>query len=454
MREAIRDPNEVTLSGFLFLLAMAYLMWTLKREKALIPLLITTCYMPLGQAFVVVGLHFQLYRVLLIVGWIRILTRKENSAFTFTKLDRVFVYWAVATLILGTLAEPSVGRLTNRAGEVYNAFGAYFLIRCWLRSLDEVIGLVKFLSWMIVPLAVSMVVEKSTTRNIFAVFGGVPEVTLVRDGKLRCQGAFRHPILTGTYAATLYPLFVGLWTLGGKNRLPALVGTCAAAVVTVAAASSGALLAIISATVGFALWPFRHRMHLLRRGMVLTIIALALVMNAPVWFLISKVSDITGGTGWHRSYLIDQAVKHFDEWWLVGSTYTAHWAPAGQLLEVDQKNMDITNNYIAEGLGGGMVKLGLFIAMIVIGFKSVGRWGRLPEGRASPQRLMIWSLGVCLCAHCVSFISVSYFDQIIVMWYWLLANFAMLLANYPAIARPILDSVQTQPVVSPGGDGL
>lgn len=34
---------------------------------------------------------------------------------------------------------------------------------------------------------------------------------------------------------------------------------------------------------------------------------------------------------------------------------------------------------------------------------------------------MIWSLGVSLFIHAVSFLSVSYFDQMIVFWYLLLA---------------------------------
>src|SRR2546425_13060435 len=98
---------------------------------------------------------------------------------------------------------------------------------------------------MVVPLGISMVVEKFTTRNIFSIFGGVPEITSEREGKLRCQGAFRHPILAGTYAATLFPLCVGLWFVRGINKLIPTLGVCGSAVATVAASSSGALLAVI-----------------------------------------------------------------------------------------------------------------------------------------------------------------------------------------------------------------
>jgi hypothetical protein len=38
--------------------------------------------------------------------------------------------------------------------------------------------------------------------------------------------------------------------------------------------------------------------------------------------------------------------------------------------------------------------------------------------------VLIWALGVSLASHCAAFISVSYFDQIQVFWFWLLAVIA------------------------------
>jgi predicted transcriptional regulator len=198
---------------------------------------------------------------------------------------------------------------------------------------------------------------------------------------------------------------------------------------------------------GLAAWRVRDKMRLIRRGVVAAIVAMALLMNAPVWFSIARLSEIAGGTGWYRSYLIDQAVKHFDEWWLVGSTYTAHWAPAGEVVPSDPNNMDIINHYVAEGLGGGLVKLGLFIAMIVLCFKTIGRQAKQPGPMEVPSRIFVWSLGVCLFGHCVSFFSVSYFDQIIVMWYWLLATISMLLeaSTREAVApNPLTDPSRVQ----------
>ena len=41
-------------------------------------------------------------------------------------------------------------------------------------------------------------------------------------------------------------------------------------------------------------------------------------------------------------------------------------------------------------------------------------------------RHLAWAMGVCLACHCTAFISVSYFDQIQVYWFWLLAALASL----------------------------
>ncbi len=124
---------------------------------------------------------------------------------------------------------------------------------------------------------------------------------------------------------------------------------------------------------------------------------------------------------------VEDAIRHFDEWWLVGSTYTAHWAPGGEVVAADPNNMDIINHYVAEGLGGGIVKLALFVTMIVVCFRIVGRWVReLDDTVLRPAAFLVWSLGACLFAHCISFFSVSYFDQIVIMYYWLLAVIASL----------------------------
>jgi hypothetical protein len=81
---------------------------------------------------------------------------------------------------------------------------------------------------------------------------------------------------------------------------------------------------------------------------------------------------------------------------------------------------DVTNQYLVEGIRGGFVTMCLFIAIIAIAFREVGKiWllqSKYPYGVA-----LSWSLGVALFIHCVNFIGVAYFGQIHIVWYLILA---------------------------------
>jgi len=245
----------------------------------------------------------------------------------------------------------------------------------------------------------------------------------------------------------------GLWLQGPPHRARAALGMVGSILGTYLCNSSGPLLCFMVAIMGFALWPMRHRMRLVRRAGVVLVVALALVMKAPVWYLIAKVGNIFGGTSWHRSYLIDQFVGHFTQWALVGTDYTANWAPSGIVLAGDPNNMDITNNYVMQGLRGGIWQFVLFLAIIVSCYAIVGRLLREnSDGGLAPK--MRWALGVALAAHCTAFIDISYFDQSAVFWYWLLA----VIACFPAYvlsahAQAALEEENPAPESSPAPEG-
>jgi hypothetical protein len=426
MENIAQGYSNVNPVALLFLVSMSLVMLQGQRRTAVKALLAIAAFLPLGQQIVLFGLHFQFFRILIVVGFIRLLSRGEFRSFKSNRLDKLFIAWALVGMVCGALRDPGSIMGTNCLGGAFNAFGTYFLIRVLIKDPTETLEHLRFLALAAVVVSLAMCWEYVVHRNLFAVFGGVPNVVEQRDGHFRCQGPFEHPILAGTFAATLFPLLAGLWLAGGRDKRLAFLGMTACAFIsTVAAASSGALLTCLTAVLGLALWPMRAHMRLIRRGTVLVIIGLALVMKAPVWYLIAKVSDVLGGTGWHRSYLIEQAVNHFGEWWLIGSSVTAHWAPGGQVLAVDPNNMDITNHYIAQGLHGGILGLWLFLAIIVSCFKLVGPAVRVAGDSPAGPKVM-WAFGVGLACHCMAFISISYFDQMQVFWFWMLAVFAAL----------------------------
>ncbi len=416
MEETLKDASNLNPLALVFLLVMCGVLLCSSRQNAVKAMLATAALVPLGQQLVVFGLHLHFLRLLILAGLCRLLMRGESRALELSGLDKLFIAWALVGLACGILRNPSA----ETFGAAYNALGAYFLFRILTKEPADTVDHLRLLTLLAIVIGACMTWEVITHRNLFSIFGGVPEITIQRGDRFRCQGPFRHPILAGTFGATLFPLLVGLWFQGGRGKWRVLLGIAGCLVITVVSASSGALLTFLAAMIGIGLWPMRNRMHLFRRGTTAAIIGLALVMNAPVWFLIARVSDLTGGTGWHRSFLIDTAIKHFNEWWLIGTSYTAHWGGSHQVLLVDPNNMDLTNHYVVQGVGGGIWMLGLFVAMIVVCFKVLGR-GVRAEFDLALDRKLLWAIGVTLAAHCTAFISISYFDQIHVFWFWLLA---------------------------------
>jgi hypothetical protein len=86
--------------------------------------------------------------------------------------------------------------------------------------------------------------------------------------------------------------------------------------------------------------------------------------------------------------------------------------------------IDITNQYIAIGIQGGILPLILFILIIAYSFQGLGRTGHLLADQSNYKQIIPWALGCALFAHAVSFLSVAYFDQMRLIWVWLLSIIA------------------------------
>lgn len=411
--------SSITPIGLFFIGTMAVLALFLPKKYLLVPVLITACYMTSEQAIVIFGYHFYMLRIIIAVSWIVIIIKGYIFIPKINLIDKFIIAWVVSSVLLHILLVGTSEAFINRMGFAYNTIGIYGLFRVSIRSYEDINHVISILAAILLPLALSMLIEKGTQKNIFAVFGGVPITTWVREGHIRCQGPFRHPILAGTFGATLVPVFAALIFAYRENKNVALVGLFSSLVITITSASSGPVMTVLFGVFGMMMWLLRSWMREIRWALVILIASAHYVMNAPVWYSISRISDILGGTGWHRANLIDQAFIHFQEWWLFGTTYTAHWM--AYALSSDPDMADITNQYILEGVNGGLVTMLLFIGMIVACFKKLGDAQQVEVDHPLGKRLSIWCFGSALFAHVVTFISVSYFDQTIVSWFLLIA---------------------------------
>jgi hypothetical protein len=417
-----QDGSSADLSGGLNPLAVVLLLLAglvllaSSRQNGLKAMLGVAMVVPLEQKFVVLGLHFMFFRVMIAVGLARVFLRGEHCGFTLNKMDRLFIVWTVIGVVCGAIR----GLQAQHLGFAYDALGVYFLVRVLAKEPEDVLGSLRFLCLLSLVVAAVMCVEATTYHNPFSILGGVPLMDNIRGGRVRCQGPFPTCIEAGVFGACFLPLMIGLWWQGGRGRRAAVAGIIGCAVIAVTAVSSGALMCAMTACLGLCLWRARNRMRLFRRAVVAMLIALAIVMKSPVWYLIAKVSDVVGGGGWHRSYLIDLCVHNFSRWWLVGDAYTKQWAPDYLAILGDPNSLDITNYYVSQCIGGGIWMIAVFLAILTCCFRIVGRLVRSDENLAW-KRTFIWTFGVCLAAYCTSFISSGVATQSSVFWYWLLA---------------------------------
>lgn len=389
------------------------------RRWAVLGVVSGVCYVTQTHFFVVGGIDFTAIRFIILVGFVRVVTRKEFSFSKLNKVDKSLVIFSSVLLIVFALR--SQGGLMYQLGLFCDGLFAYFTFRGLLRDPDMFRQFLKDMALLILPFTIFMIVEGATGRNFFSILGGVPEIPVFRNGHYRSQASFHQAITAGSFGATLLPLFIGL-AFFAEDRVRAMMGIVLGLLITIASHSSGPFMALIGGLAAWACWPLRERMRMVRWAIVGFLVSLAAVMKAPVWFIYARISDIIGGGGWYRANLIDKFVNSFQDWWLIGMSMekTKNWAAT----VMPWGTADITNKYISVGINGGLISLILFIWLFKICYQSLGRAMRKIRVDIQNDRqneALLWGLGSALFAHMLNLTSVTYFDQFWVMWYMLLA---------------------------------
>lgn len=385
----------------------------LPRRYAFAPLLIS--------AFHVGTIEFlgelSLPRLLVLVGLFRAVMT-GNFRFSFSNVvDRCAVAFAVAALLTAGAHDTEHNFYFSNMGLILNVCGSYLYGRAYLHGNGWWRDFARVSIIVSVPLALLMAYEVTAGKNPYSTLGITSGGVSFRDGEIRARGPFRHAILAGTAGAVLLPLCVLLWR---EKRSLAMVGIAASLMIVFTSTSSGPIVAMLAA--GGLVWCWRKREHVpkLKWAIPLGIIALSLYMNRPFYYIIDSIDFTGGSTGWHRARLIEMGIEHLDEWWLAGTDFTRHWMPTGVTWNPD--HTDITNYYLHLGVIGGLPLMLSLVAMIWFSFRSLSRFIRLDPDARRPGDFALWCLGCSLAAHALSFISISYFDQMYVMFYLLVGG--------------------------------
>jgi hypothetical protein len=402
------------------------LVLVLPRKYVIGPLFFMLFLVPISQQIVLGGVHLFVARIVILAGLIRMaMTRApgEKSIFAggFNSVDRAF-FWCVLCQALAVIfLFLSTDALVSEFGFLWDFLGCYFLLRYLIRDEQDLYRALKVFAVLAAILGVCMVREQYTLQNVFGLIGGriSPEI---REGKVRCQGPFSHELMAGAFGATLLPLFLILWR-NGKAKVMAAIGAVGAGLVAVTSNSSTSLLALAAGIAAMLMWPIRKKMRTVRWGIVAALVGLQLVMKAPVWFLIAHI-DLTGGSSsYHRAELVDQFIRHFWDWWLIGVKDTGSWG---------WDMWDAQNQFVNVGETGGLIAFVLFLAMIARSFARLGNARKTVEGDTE-REWFLWVLGAALFSNVVAFFGVNYFDQTKFAWFSLLAMIS-------AVTAPILQS--------------
>ena len=413
MHEFIAPPLSPI--ALFFTIAMCLVIVSVGRKYIIIPLISVGCLIPSSQLITIFGSNFSLLRIVIIAGLIRITLRHEWSDFKFNTIDKLIIYFFLIKTFSYTVLWSSSTAFISMLGQSIDILGTYFLIRTVIHDFEDYDTVIKTILLLALPIMVFILFEHiSGGYNVFSIIGGVAEQSAIRDGKVRAQGAFPHSILAGTFGASLLPLVWGLRQRG--YGLISTIGIISSLVITLASSSSGPVMTLLFCIIGIFLWKLRNYTKIILNLFFFSLIFLHFARSDSIWWIIADVNVIGGSTGYHRAWLIDAAVTNFSQWFLFGIESPAVW---------DRLLWDVTNQYLAEGFTGGIVSMILFIVIMAKCFSTIGSSRAMLSDRLDLQKY-VWSLGTVLFAYAWTFISVSFFGQMIFFYYLLIGMISSL----------------------------
>lgn len=385
-----------------WMLIAIVLMLTLPRKKVVTPFLLIFFTIPFGQVVVLGGIHFTMHQILILTVVGRMVAFRgasgERLAGGFNTLDRLVVLWSLSSLIVFCLQFMETQALIRGLATLVESLGGYLAARFLIPDREALRRTVKVLAVVCVIQGVCMVSEQFTHQNVFDFAGAHPPT--IREGHIRSEGAMGN-LWGGAFAGISIPLFLWLWA-EAKSRLAACAGVVGATAMVFATHASTSWLTLGASLMAIAFWLLRKNMRLVRWGIVATLVGLHLVMHGPVWSLIEKI-DLTGGSSnYHRYMLMDNCIRHFSDWWLLGSKHYGDWG-------FDM--WDLCNQFVAVALTGGLITLVLFIGIYSRGFGVIGKARKQAEGDRV-QEWLLWCLGSTLFANVVASLGINYMVQL------------------------------------------
>src|ERR1700676_2467191 len=108
LRYGAGGETNLSLIAVVFVLVASLLILVLPRKYVIIPLFFTAFFLPLGQRIIVIGLHFTMFRIIILVGWLRVIlgglsSNGDGSRFRANAVDKALILYVFSGVVTFTL---------------------------------------------------------------------------------------------------------------------------------------------------------------------------------------------------------------------------------------------------------------------------------------------------------------------------------------------------------------
>lgn len=311
-----------------------------------------------------------------------------------------WVDWLVAgewawELLATVLMNAESQHLTYMIGRVFDTVCMYFAARLVLRSRADYAAMIPWLSTTAVVMGVFGAIESAASWSPYTrlfELGGVgwfDKENEYRYGFLRAKASTGHAIYFGLAMILVTGMLLSMRSLsrwGGPLWIVIALGTLG----VLSSMSSGPQMALVILMITGS---FIFARVLIRPTLVCLFLLCVMVeaaANRHFYQLIDYLA-LSGETAWYRTRLLEVAVGHLSEYWLLGfGGRTPHyWA-----LEIDGRlHVDLVNQYVIVATNGGLLALAAYLGTIV---GSIRAAARVAKQRADPAASQVGFLFVCV----------------------------------------------------------
>lgn len=403
------------------------LVFILKPPKALAVFLITLFSYPgylavsIGTVDLVVG------RIVVGVLFARCFFNDDlRGNFKWNWLDT----WVSLSVGIGAvivcLTQPGMDSVINRGGYIMDTWFAYMAARFCITNIEQLKTAVKIVGIGLVPLALLGVYESINHVIVFEpmmeycpwiddvfTYGYEP-----RWGFTRAFGPFSHPILFGCCFGLFLPLVYFLHHESDTWKYTSYILCGFLILGALSSMSSGSWVMVMVVIFGLMIERAKYLLKPLTLLGALMFLTVVIVSNRPFYHVAVSYINPLSGAGWHRARMIDAAIDTFNEWWLAG--YGG--ANPGWGRYVGMTISDITNEFLVAGVNYGIWGVIALCAVVLEAFRSTTSAYLRIENPVS--RSLLWAYGCILASVLVSWMSVSFFGQMLPLFYAVLGLLA------------------------------